>query len=67
MKKFEAGKKYQEWNIYGNFYETECVKVTEKTATFRTVYGDKRMTINRTLQKDRETVSTPYKTTIEAR
>lgn len=66
MMKFEAGKTYNEYSTNGKPYAIECVKVTAKTATFKTVYGEKRMKINREYQTIRETINTPYGTTIEA-
>lgn len=66
MKKFEAGKIYNEYSTNGKPYSIECVKVTAKMATFKTVYGEKRMRIDRETQSERETINTPYGTTIEA-
>ena len=66
MMKFEANKTYNEYSTNGKPSSIKCVKVTAKTATFETVYGVKRMKINRECQAIRETINTPYGTTIEA-
>jgi hypothetical protein len=66
MKTFQAGKSYTEFNYNGKNYPIKCTKVTKLTATFETVYGNKRMKINRTCQPLVETINTSYGTTIEA-
>lgn len=47
MKRFEAGKEYGEYCTTGRAYKTKCTRVTPKMAYFETVYGLKRMKINR--------------------
>ena len=66
MKSFKAGNTYNEYSTNGKPYSIKCTKVTAKTATFETVYGSKRMKINRVHQPLIETISTSYGTTIEA-
>jgi hypothetical protein len=65
MRKFEANKTYEESSNFGTA-KIECVKVTAKTATFKTVYGEKRMKINRDTHQDHETVYTNWSTMITA-
>jgi len=66
MRKFEAGKSYEESCTTGYTSKIECLKVTAKTATFETVYGISRMKIRKDLDTSREVISTNYGTMILA-
>ena len=66
MRKFEANKKYTETCTTGHDSKVLCVKVTAKTATFLTVYGEKTMRINRETHSEHETIYTSFGTMITA-
>ena len=66
MRKFEANKMYTETSLTGHDSKVLCVKVTAKTATFETVYGDKTMKINRETHSEHEAIYTSYGTMITA-